>query len=70
MNKEQLRDAALQTPECIEYQLTGKAHEQASKVLQDARAKFELAGLADQRAAVAYHATPEFQALQNDWKNQ
>tara|TARA_R110000796_G_scaffold173561_1_gene290524 strand:+ start:230 stop:442 length:213 start_codon:yes stop_codon:yes gene_type:complete len=70
VNTTRLRDAALATPECVAYQVTGKAHEEASKVLQDARAKFELAGLADQRAALAYHSTPEFQALKNEWRNQ
>jgi hypothetical protein len=68
MTKEQLRDAAMLTPECKEYQVTGRAHQEASMALQNARAKFEMAGLADQRAERAYHATPEFQALQNDWK--
>jgi hypothetical protein len=68
MTKEQLREAALQTPECIEYQVTGKAHEQASKALHLAKTAFDLAGLADRLAERAYHATPEFQALQNDWK--
>jgi hypothetical protein len=62
MTKEELREAAMQTPECIDYQITGKAHA--------AKAAFDLAGLADQRAALAYHSTPEFQALKDDWKKE
>ena len=70
MNTKRLKEAALATPECVAYQITGEALEAASKVLQDARAAFQLAGLADQRAALAYHSTPEFQALKNEWRNQ
>jgi phosphoribosyl-ATP pyrophosphohydrolase len=70
MTREELREAAMQTPECIDYQITGKAHEEASKVLHAAKAAFDLAGLADQRAALAYHSTPEFQALKDDWKKE
>ena len=70
MNRQQLRDAALATPECIMYGNTGKSHELASKALHAAQEAFALARLADQRAERAYHSTPEFQALQNDWSNQ
>ena len=70
MNTKRLRNAALATPECVAYQVTGKAHEKAFKAFLDARAAFEMAGLADKRAALAYHQTPEFQALKNEWSNQ
>jgi hypothetical protein len=68
MTKKELQEAALKTPECLDYQTTGRAHHEASIVLHAAKAAFDLAGIADQRAALAYHSTPEFQALKNDWK--
>ena len=70
MTREQLREAALGTPECLAYRVAGTAYLQASKQLQEAKAAFALAGIVDQRAETAYHSTPEFQALKNEWKNQ
>ena len=68
MTREQMRDAALATPECVAYKRTGKVYQQASKDLHAAREAYHLAGMADQRAETAYHSTPEFQALKNQWR--
>ena len=70
MNRAQLREAAFATPECLAYGVTGKKCEDAYKALHLAKQAFDLAKLADQRAETAYHSTPEFQALKNEWRNQ
>jgi hypothetical protein len=56
MNRQQLRDAALATPECIIYGNTGKSHELASKALHAAQEAFALARLAHEEASRVLHA--------------